>query len=153
MSLSFSQAVSKAARYCSRQERCHQELRDKLFQWGVFGEEAESVIAELIEKNFLSESRFAEAYALGKFRQKSWGKRKIKQGLFQKRIPEVLIKEGLRAIEDDEYEQTILRIATKRAMRERSLDAFTAKQRVINFVVSKGFEPELVREIIDREGI
>jgi len=145
----LNEALQKAARYCARQERCHQEVRDKLYQWGVYGEEVEAVIAELITSNFLSEQRFAEAFAIGKFRQKYWGKRKIVQGLKAKRVPDILIKEAVATIDMEEYVAMILKVAQKRALNEKAIDSFMAKQRLIKYLVQRGFEPDLVRSVID----
>jgi len=145
----LNEALQKAARYCARQERCHQEVRDKLYQWGVYGEEVEAVIAELITSNFLSEQRFAEAFAIGKFRQKYWGKRKIVQGLKAKRVPDILIKEAVATIDMEEYVAMILKVAQKRALNEKAIDSFMVKQRVIKYLVQRGFEPDLVRSVID----
>ena len=146
----LNEALQKAARYCARQERCHQEVRDKLYQWGLYGEEAEVVITELISSGFLNEQRFAEAFAIGKFRQKYWGKRKIMQGLKVKRIPEVLIEKGIAAISQEEYIAMIMKVAQKRALVEKATDPFTAKQRIIKYLIQRGFEAELVRNAIDQ---
>src|ERR1700740_2175906 len=91
-------AMAKAEHYCAYQERSQQEVRDKLYEWGLWPEAVEHIISQLICDNFLNEERFAKAYALGKFRQKGWGKIKIKQGLKLKKVPEVLIKKALLTI-------------------------------------------------------
>ncbi len=149
MGLALKEALQKAANYCARQERCHHEVRDKLYQGGLYGEEVESVIADLISNDFLNEQRFAEAFAVGKFRQKYWGKRKIVQGLKAKRVPDVLINAALIEIPDDEYLDAILKVATKRAKVERAIDPFIAKQRLIKYLVQRGFEAELARRVMD----
>ena len=74
-------ARAKAEHYCSYQERSQQEVRDELYEWGQPANVVENIISELITGNFLNEERFAKAYATGKFRQKGWGKVKIKQAL------------------------------------------------------------------------
>ena len=75
-------ARSKAEHYCAYQERSQQEVRDKLYEWGQYPDVVENIISGLITGNFLNEERFAKAYAIGKFRQKGWGRMKIKQGSF-----------------------------------------------------------------------
>src|SRR6478672_11099295 len=75
------QALVKAEAWCAYQERCQQEVRDKIYSWGLHEHEVENVIAELISKNFLNEERFAKAYAGGKFRIKKWGRVKIRMEL------------------------------------------------------------------------
>lgn len=85
---SRSQAKLKAEAFCAYQERAQQELRDKLYEWGLHADEVEEIISELIVDNFLNEERFAIAYVSGKFRMKGWGKIKIKQGLKYKNVSE-----------------------------------------------------------------
>ena len=63
-------ALKKLQRYCVYQERCHQEVRQKLLDLGIYGDDLEDIIVELIEDNFLNELRFAQMYAGGKFRIK-----------------------------------------------------------------------------------
>ena len=85
----------KAEHYCAYQERSQQELRNKLYEWCQYPNMIETIISQLISDNFLNEERFAKAYAKGKFRQKGWGRIKIKQGLKLKQVPNVLIKKGV----------------------------------------------------------
>ena len=74
-------ALKKLQRYCAYQERCHQEVRQKLLDLGIYGDDLEDIIAELITDNFLNELRFAQIYAGGKFRIKKWGRHRIRQEL------------------------------------------------------------------------
>jgi SOS response regulatory protein OraA/RecX len=52
-------ALPKARNYCARQERCQQEVRDKLYAWEVPAKEVEPIISQLIGEGFLNEARFA----------------------------------------------------------------------------------------------
>jgi regulatory protein len=67
-------ALKKLQRYCAYQDRCHQEARRKLLDLGIYGDDLEEIISELISDNFLNEERFARSFARGKFRIKGWGK-------------------------------------------------------------------------------
>src|SRR5690606_17889250 len=96
--LTRKQAIEKMEHYCAYQERSQQEVRDKLYSLGLRSADIEEIIADLIQNNFLNEERFAAAYAQGKFRMKSWGKLKIKQGLKLKRVSDKLIVKALNQI-------------------------------------------------------
>jgi regulatory protein len=74
--LTKDQALDKIKYYCSYQERCHSEVKDKLYSYGLRKKEAEEIIAEMIENNYLNEERFALQFAGGKFRMKQWGRKK-----------------------------------------------------------------------------
>ena len=70
--ISFEDAKVKAASYCTYQERCQQEVRDKLYGYGLHRKEVEDLVSYLITEGFINEARFARAYAGGKFRIKKW---------------------------------------------------------------------------------
>ena len=91
-------AIEKMKAYCAYQERCQQEVYEKLRKLSIYGNEADDILMELISENFLNEERYAEAYASGKFRIKSWGRVKIKQGLKAKNISEFCIKKPTSSI-------------------------------------------------------
>lgn len=137
-------ALRKAESYCAYQERAQQEVRDKLYDWGLHMEEVEQAISTLIEHNFLNEERFAKAYTLGKFRMKGWGKIKIVQGLKIKRISKPLIQIALREIDLDEYEQKLEDTIQKKINKPVQKLTLLEKSKLIRFLMSKGFENDLI---------
>jgi regulatory protein len=42
------QAKLKAENYCAYQERAQQEVRDKLYEWGLHYDDVEQIISQLI---------------------------------------------------------------------------------------------------------
>ena len=142
------QALIKAESYCAYQERCQQEVRDKLYSWGLHDVQVENVIAELIASNFINEERFAKAYAGGKFRIKKWGRVKISIELKRRKISAYCIKKGLAEIEEEEYIKTLQKVAEVKikAMKER--DSKKKKYKVMNYLLSRGFENDLVVEVV-----
>lgn len=147
--LTPNQAKLRAESYCAYQERSQQEVRDKLYQWGLYSQEVELTISQLIEDNFLNEERFAEAYARGKFKMNGWGKFKIRQGLMAKSVSSPLIKSALDSISDDDYYAKLEDIILKKKTRTREEDPFKMKQKLVRFAISRGFESELIWEIVN----
>ncbi|WP_291401631.1 regulatory protein RecX [Daejeonella sp.] len=142
------QAKIKAESYCAYQERSQFEIRNKLYEWGLFQNDVEEIISELIESNFLNEERFALAYTLGKFRIKSWGKIKIKQALKLKRVPDKLIKKSLQSIDDDDYLTMLKRILEKKAENITETDPFKRRYLLTRYGSGKGFELELISDLL-----
>jgi len=138
------QAKLKAESYCAYQERSQQEVRDKLYGWGLHHDEVEDVISELITDNFLNEERFAIAYAQGKLRMKGWGKIKIKHHLKNKRVSDPLIRIALNALDIDEYIGILKTIIDKKAGKDLSKLSMLEKNKLIRHVLGKGFEQELI---------
>jgi regulatory protein len=145
------QALVKAEAWCAYQERCQQEVRDKIYSWGLHENEVENVIAELISKNFLNEERFAKAYAGGKFRMKKWGRVKIRLELKRRKLSDYCIKKGLAEIDEDQYRSTLKKMAEEKMKATKENNALKKKYKVMSFLISKGYENELVREIIGEE--
>jgi len=141
-------ASAKAENYCAYQERSQQEVRDKLYDWGLHHDEVEEVITELILNNFLNEERFALAYVSGKFNIKRWGKIKIKQGLKLKRVPEKMIIKALNTINYDDYLGAILAAAEKKAPFIAEKDPYKKKYKLITYLMGKGFESNLISEVL-----
>lgn len=144
------QAKAKAENYCAYQERAQQEVRNKLYEWGLHQKEVENIIVRLIEDNFLNEERFAKVYALGKFRMKGWGKIKIKQHLKAKNVSEPLIRIALREINPDEYDKKIKETIEKRLNKPIKKLSFTEKSKLAVYLQSKGFENDIIFEKINQ---
>ncbi len=142
------QARLKAESYCAYQERSQQEVRNKLYDWGLFGEDVEDIIAQLIADNFLNEERFAKAFVSGRFKLKGWGKIKIKQHLKAKKISEPLIRIALREIDDHDYEQKLNHLLHQKVNKPISDLTLPEKAKLVRYLQSKGFENELIFEKI-----
>lgn len=140
--------LQKAEKYCVYQERSQQEVRQKLFDLGLYPRDVEQIISELISNNFLNEERFAIAYTLGKFRIKGWGKIKIKQALKLKRVPDTLIKKALMQIDLSDYLIKLKQILEKKAAVLKEKEPYKRQYQLKTYAFGKGYEENLVAEIL-----
>lgn len=147
------QALLKAASYCAYQERAQQEVRDKLYEWGLHQEDVEEIISQLISDNFLNEERFAIAYTLGKLRIKSWGRIKIKQSLKLKRVSDPLIKIAFSKIDLDEYESKLNDLIDKKQVSLKDKDPYILKNKLFQYALSRGFESEIISSLLKEKGL
>ncbi|MFO0505660.1 MAG: regulatory protein RecX, partial [Chryseotalea sp.] len=93
--MTIGQAKQKIYRYCAYQERCHQEVKQKLAEFALDSDTIEEIIGHLIAEGFLNEERFARTFASGKFRLKQWGKVRITRELESRNVSAYCIKAGL----------------------------------------------------------
>lgn len=142
------QALVKAEHFCAYQERSQKEVRSKLLDWGIRGDELEEIISDLILNNFLNEERFALNYVSGKFKIKKWGRIKIKQGLKLKGVPEKLLQKALYSIDDDAYEKTLADLAVKKSNLLQEKDSFKRKMKLMYYLQSRGFENDLILVVL-----
>ena len=148
--LTKEQALQKLKHYCAYQERCHSEVRDKLYRLGVWKKDHDEIIAALIEENYLDEERFAMAFAGGKFRMNLWGRIKIKQALKQKQVSGYSIKKALQQINENEYRLTLKKLAVKKFTSLKNEQPFIRKRKTMDYLIAKGYEAELIREQVEK---
>ena len=141
-------AKVKAGNYCAYQERTHQEVRDKLYELGLYRDEVEEVLTELISENYVNEERFARTFASGKFRLKHWGRRKIIYELKHKNISPYCIDKALKEISDEEYEKVAMQLIDKK-LSNMSGEELIVKNKIVRYLIGKGFESELVWSILN----
>jgi len=142
------QAFTKASDYCAFQERSQQEVRDKLYTWGLHKDDVENVIAVLISEGFINEERFAKAFAGGKFRIKKWGRIKIKNELKLRKISEYCIRKAMEEINEREYINSLKEIIDKKSKAIQEKNVFKKAARIASYCVSRGYESEQVWELL-----
>lgn len=143
-------ALQKLQAYCAYQERCHSEVESKLYTLGIYEGDADAIISQLIEDNFLNEERFAIAYARGKFRMKSWGKIRIRQELKMRKIPEYSIQQAMKEVDTEGgYLETLERILKNKAAEYDNKDR-QKHEKLYAFALRRGFESEFIGETLKR---
>src|SRR5690606_33034004 len=105
------EATKRMERYCAYQERCHKEVNHKLCELKMIPDAVAQIINYLIQNDFLNETRYAKAFARGKFRTKKWGRNRIVNELKQREISKFNIQIALKEIPDSEYSKTFEALA------------------------------------------
>ncbi|MEL6865034.1 MAG: regulatory protein RecX [Bacteroidota bacterium] len=146
--ISREKALAKLQKYCAYQDRCHQEVRSKLLDLGVYGDDLEWIMADLIEDNFLNEERFARSYARGKFRFKHWGRIRIRRELKQRQISDYCLRKAMEEIEEEDYRQTLDQLLRKKGRLLKEKEVFKRNAKLAAFAIRKGYESGLVWELI-----
>ncbi|HYE54273.1 MAG TPA: regulatory protein RecX [Chitinophagaceae bacterium] len=147
--LSKEQALQKLRHFCSYQERCHQEVKEKLYSFQLRKDVVEESISQLIEEDYLNEERFAVQFAGGKFRMKQWGRVRIMHALKEKRVSQYCINQALKQIDEEAYRETLHKLADKKW---NSLASETQLMIRLNktkmYLLQKGFEPDQVNAVL-----
>lgn len=138
------EATKVLENYCAYQERCHKEVEQKLYELNMIPEVKEHIILHLLQHNFLNEERYAKSFTRGKFSIKKWGRVKIINQLKFKGISDYNIKSGLAEIDSNEYLTTLQTIAEKKLPLIKEANPYKKSSKLASFLISKGFESELV---------
>lgn len=137
--LTISEAIIKARTFCNYRERCHKELREKLYNMGLWKRDVDHVILQMMEENLLNEERYAKSYARGHFYNKKWGKYKITVELKSKQIHDRLINVALKEIDEDDYQSMIKKLIERKAKEIKGKKPYEKKQKVSRYLLQKGY--------------
>lgn len=147
-SYTVDEAQRKMEHYCAYQERCHDEVIQKLKSLNMIPQAIDTIVVYLIDNNFLNEERFACSFARGKFRIKHWGKRRITNELKARNISKYNIDRALKEISTEEYLEAFHLIADKQWENIHESNILKKKKKVMDYLLRKGYESNLVQEKI-----
>lgn len=145
---SFTEARVAIQKYCAYQERCHQEVKRKLYEYGLKTSEIDELIVDLIQSNYLNEERFARTFARGKFKVKKWGRHKILSELKLRKISDYCIRKALTEIDDVVYTETLHGLIEKKNREYKSKNTYEQRAKIARFLMTKGYESELVWDAV-----
>ena len=141
------EATKRMERYCAYQERCHKEVHQKFYEMRMIPVAIDEIIDHLLQHKFLNETRFAQAFARGKFRVKKWGRNRIVNELKQREISKYNIQIALKEIPDSEYYKTFDELAEKRLQQLASEKNLQKKRKKLaDYLFYRGWESEMVYE-------
>jgi len=139
------EAKKKLEHYCAYQERCHKDVQKKLRDMRMIPEAIDQIIHHLITQNYLNETRFAQAFARGKFRTKKWGRNRIVRELKFRDISKYNITLALKGISETDYQKTFHELAEKRLRQlENETNLQKKKKKLADYLFYRGWEPNLV---------
>lgn len=143
-----SEGKTLAERYCSGAEHCCLEVRQMLERRKAESADIERIIKYLIKEGYIDESRYAAAFVHDKVRFAKWGRAKIAQALWQKRIPAGVADAALASIDEDEYMTALKEVAQSRYRQTKGATEYERKIKTMKSVCSRGYEPALVRRVL-----
>lgn len=150
-SYTFEEIKQKVVNYCVYQDRCHAEVEQKMRDFLLIPEAKDEIFLFLIKENYLNEERFTRSYIRGKFYIKHWGRNKIRMNLKQKGINEKLISSSMDEIHEEDYDKTVMKLFENYFATQKGLNDYQKKTKTIRHLLSKGFEYEVISELINRE--
>lgn len=148
-SYTVNEALLKMQNFCAYQERCHQEVFQKLQTMNMIPLAIDTIITQLITDNYLNETRFACLFARSKFNQKNWGKNRITLELKRRDISIFNVKKALEEIDEEKYLQKLDAIATQKNSSITEKNSFKKKKKLADYLLYRGWESHLVYEKVN----
>lgn len=149
--LTPAEALARAAALCDKCEQCSPDIIRKLAAWGISASDSAKIIERLRQTHYLDDMRFARAYAHDKMAYSGWGRNKILQGLWAKRLGREYIEASCDELDEEEYNDIARRVMRSKVRSlPEGLSTYENRMKVMRFGVQRGFEARLVSQIINR---
>ena len=143
------EAYLKLTALCANAEHCQHEMQEKMKRWELPEEAQARVMARLVKERYVDDERFARAYVKDKIRYNKWGRRKVQQGLWTKRIDEDIQRRVLGEVDDEEY-LSVLRPLLKQKQRSIKAESdYERNQKLVRFALGRGFTFDIIRQCLN----
>ncbi len=143
------EAFLQLAALCAQAEHCEQEMRDKLKRWELDTAAADRIIARLQKERYIDDARYARAFVKDKIRYNKWGRRKVEQALWQKRIADDIRQQVLGEIDENEYLDVLRPLLKQKRRTTKAENDYALNQKLVSFALGRGFTFDLIRQCLD----
>ena len=143
------EAYLQLAAVCAQAEHCEQEMRDKMKRWGMDLEAQNRVIERLTNERYIDNERYARAFVKDKVRYNKWGRRKVQQALWMKRIDEDIQQRVLDEIDDEEYLKVLVPLLKQKRKSIKAVNDYELNQKLVRFALGRGFDYGIIRQCLD----
>lgn len=142
----FDSILKKILHFCSYQDRCTSEVEAKISSFDISSSDKEKIMQFIVNEGFIDDYRYAHTYVRSKIHLKKWGVNKIKMALKQKCLADEIISDALSEIDAHSYRGELEKILKAKKINES--DEFKRKAKLAQYGIQKGYEPNLVWEVI-----
>lgn len=143
------EAYLQLAAICAQAEHCEQEMRDKMKRWEIDAATQDSIIARLVKERYIDNERYARAFVKDKIRYNKWGRRKVQQALWMKRISDDIQQKVFDEIEDKEYLNVLIPLLKQKRKSTRANSDYELNQKLVRFALSRGFDFGIIRQCME----
>lgn len=145
------EAYLRLTALCAQAEHCQQEMRDKMKRWELDEMAQNRVVARLIKERYIDDERYARAFVKDKILYNKWGRRKIQQGLWMKRIDDDIQKRVLDEVDDEEYLNVLKPLLNQKRKSIKAQSDYELNQKLVRFALGRGFTFDIIRQCLDVE--
>ena len=143
------EAYLQLAALCAQAEHCEQEMRDKMKRWELDETAQNHIIDRLTKERYIDNERYARAFVKDKIRYNKWGRRKVQQALWMKRIDADIQQRVLDEIDEKEYLDVLRPLLKQKRRSTKAADEYELNQKLVRFALSRGFTFDVIRQCLD----
>ena len=126
-------------------------MRDKMYRWELDETVQNRVLDRLVRERFVDDERYARAFVSDKIRYNKWGRRKVEQALWLKRIDKAIAAQVLDEVDDAEYVSVLRPLLKQKRRSTKAASEYELTMKLIKFALSRGFTMDIIKQCIDVE--
>jgi regulatory protein len=143
------EAYLQLAAICAQAEHCEQEMRDKMKRWEIAPDAQDRVVARLVKERYIDNERYTRAFVKDKIHYNKWGRRKVMQALWMKRIDDDIQHRVLDEIDDKEYIAVLAPLLKQKRKTIKAKSDYELNQKLVRFALGRGFDFSIIRQCMD----
>lgn len=143
------EAYLQLATLCAQAEHCEQEMRDKMKRWEIDETVQNRIIVRLVKERYIDNERYARAFVKDKIRYNKWGRRKVQQALWMKRIDNDIQQRVLDEIDDKEYLDVLRPLLKQKRKSTKAANDYELNQKLVRFALGRGFTFDIIRQCLE----
>ena len=147
------EAYLQLAAICAQAEHCEQEMRDKMKRWELDETVQNRIIDRLTKERYIDNERYARAFVKDKIRYNKWGRRKVQQALWMKRIDNDIQQRVLDEIDEKEYLDVLRPLLKQKRKSIKAESDYELNQKLVRFALSRGFTLDIIRQCLNVDEI
>lgn len=139
-------AYNYALSVLSRNFKSEKQLRTKMQEKGYDNQFIDNSITKLKEHRYLDDELYSEMLINSKINVSKYGKRRIKEALYEKGISREIIDEKMSDISEEDELERAKSLGAKKLKTLKEEDIKKRKIKLFNYLVNKGFEFSTVKK-------
>ena len=143
------EAFLQLASLCANAEHCQHEMLEKMRKWELTEAVQARVMARLVKERYVDDERYCRAFVRDKIRYNKWGRRKVEQALWMKRIDTEIQQRILGEVDDEEYLSVLRPLLKQKRRTLKAASDYEENQKLVKFALSRGFTFDIIRQCID----
>lgn len=150
--ISEEEMLKKLMAVCAKAEHCTADMRRRMQKMQIEQDAQERIIEYLIKHRFIDEERYARIFINEKIKFNKWGRRKVEQALWEKRVEKDIYMPILDEIEDETYIERLKPLIETKKKNIKAASVYERNTKLIRFALGRGFEINIIRQCIEDEG-
>lgn len=146
--LSKEKALAKLAALCARAEYCTGDMEDKMRRWGLSCDDIKENISYLVANKYVDNARYCQTFVNDKIAYNHWGRRKIEQALWMKRVPESVSAPILDAVPEEDYINVLKPLIASKSATVKAESDYERQMKLMKFALGRGFSIDEIKQCL-----